>query len=331
MARDLISVIIPVYNREKYIQECLESVLSQSYKALEILVIDDGSTDRTVDICKEMCNQDPRIRLIQGTHAGVSAARNMGLDAAAGEYVFFIDSDDIIHPCMLETLHDGMVQYGAAIAGSRCLNIPNEKWSAAYKRIQSQSGPGEIAFKPFSQALDAMFKGNSPLGLLGGTLFKRSLVGQTRFRTDLYIGEDFYFIYENMLKQADAVFLIPKWYYARMHDANSSWDFGYTGFMNRLYRRELVWESEERMGRPQYADMQKRQVFGNYLILSKHHAPGSEELKKMRRVLHTYRRKLLPAMSLRTKLAFTLAVYIPWLYTPLQRLVKGVEDKGFNG
>ena len=83
---------------------CLRSVAGQTYKALEILLVDDGSSDKSLEICRQLQETDPRIRLIRQEHSGVSAARNRGLKAAEGKYIFFLDSDDAIHPCLIEEL-----------------------------------------------------------------------------------------------------------------------------------------------------------------------------------------------------------------------------------
>ena len=101
---DKISVIIPVYNAEKYISDCLESVVRQTYKNLEILLVDDGSKDGSAGICQEWCKKDARIRLLQKENGGVSSARNLGLQEASGEYVTFVDEDDWIGERMLEKL-----------------------------------------------------------------------------------------------------------------------------------------------------------------------------------------------------------------------------------
>lgn len=91
-----ISVIIPVYNVEKFLSQCINSIINQTYKNLEILIIDDGSTDNSCEICKKFAKHDKRIRIIRQKNAGVSAARNNGLVHASGDYIHFIDSDDYI-------------------------------------------------------------------------------------------------------------------------------------------------------------------------------------------------------------------------------------------
>ena len=91
-----VSVIIPVYNTEKYLEECLKSVINQTLKVIEIICIDDGSTDNSPDILKEYSEKDGRIRIYSQTNKGQGAARNRGIDLAKGEYVYFIDSDDFM-------------------------------------------------------------------------------------------------------------------------------------------------------------------------------------------------------------------------------------------
>lgn len=110
-----ISVIIPFYNSEKTLERCLRSVLNQTYKNIEILMIDDCSKDRSVEIVRRMEKHDSRIKLFQKEHGGVSAARNLGLDKATGEFVQFVDSDDHIDPKMFETMLSVMHKQNADI------------------------------------------------------------------------------------------------------------------------------------------------------------------------------------------------------------------------
>ncbi len=101
----LISVIIPVYNVEAYLRECVDSVLGQTYQNFEIILVDDGSKDGSPAICDEYANRDGRIRCIHKQNGGASTARNVGLDAAIGQFVFFLDSDDWLEPETLERLY----------------------------------------------------------------------------------------------------------------------------------------------------------------------------------------------------------------------------------
>ena len=94
----LISIVIPVYNVEQYLGECVDSVIAQTYREWEIILIDDGSTDSSGSICDGYAKKDDRVRVVHQTNGGVSSARNAGIEAANGEYLMFVDSDDTIIP-----------------------------------------------------------------------------------------------------------------------------------------------------------------------------------------------------------------------------------------
>ena len=98
VAEPVVSVLIPVYNAEKYFSRCLDSILNQSYKNIEVILVDDGSPDKCGLICDEYAKKDSRIKVIHQKNQGVSVARNVALDNASGDYTLFIDSDDTIHP-----------------------------------------------------------------------------------------------------------------------------------------------------------------------------------------------------------------------------------------
>lgn len=112
----LISVIVPVYKVEAYLPDCVDSILAQSYTDFELILVDDGSPDRCGEMCDEYAEKDPRVRVIHQENGGLSAARNTGMDAAKGEYITFVDSDDLIAPEYLEALYTGLVESGADIA-----------------------------------------------------------------------------------------------------------------------------------------------------------------------------------------------------------------------
>lgn len=102
----LISIVIPIYNAEKYLEECLESVINQTYKNIEIILLNDGSTDNSLNICNKYSLIDKRIKVNDLKHCGVSHARNVGIDISQGEYVAFVDGDDTIEPEFIEILYN---------------------------------------------------------------------------------------------------------------------------------------------------------------------------------------------------------------------------------
>ncbi|MCL1845527.1 MAG: glycosyltransferase [Defluviitaleaceae bacterium] len=111
-----ISVIVPIYNIEDYVEKCVESILAQTHAELEIILINDGSTDRSGEICNEFARRDKRVRVIHKENGGLSSARNAGLDAAVGEFIGFVDGDDFIAPNFFETLLLLMKEHDADVS-----------------------------------------------------------------------------------------------------------------------------------------------------------------------------------------------------------------------
>ena len=112
----LISVIVPVYDVEKYLPKCLDSLLAQTWRNLEIIVVDDGSPDGSWDIMQDYAARDSRVRIFRKKNGGVSAARNFGMDAAEGEYLGFVDPDDWVSPHYLEWMAEAMQEQGVPMA-----------------------------------------------------------------------------------------------------------------------------------------------------------------------------------------------------------------------
>lgn len=112
----LLSIIVPVYNILEYLPRCVRSITAQTYTNLEILLVDDGSTDGTGALCDELAGEDARIRVFHKENGGSSSARNLAIAEAKGEYLGFVDSDDYVSPDMYERLYDGIRKYGVKIA-----------------------------------------------------------------------------------------------------------------------------------------------------------------------------------------------------------------------
>ena len=119
----LISIIIPVYNVEKHLKKCVDSVLVQSYNNIEVILIDDGSTDKSGNICDKLALSDSRIVVKHKKNGGLSSARNMGIDEAKGEYITFIDSDDVISEDYIEYLYKNLIDNDSDISiGNICVS-----------------------------------------------------------------------------------------------------------------------------------------------------------------------------------------------------------------
>ena len=114
--KDLISVVVPIYNVEKYLPKCVESICGQTYRNLEIILVDDGSPDQCGKLCDDYAKMDERIKVIHKKNGGLSDARNAGIEVATGKYIGFVDSDDYIHPQMYELLYDSLQKDKTCIA-----------------------------------------------------------------------------------------------------------------------------------------------------------------------------------------------------------------------
>lgn len=143
----LISVIIPVYNVEPYLERCLESVVRQSYTNLEIILVDDGSTDQSGSMCDIWAGRDSRIQAMHKENAGLGMARNTGIDASTGEYLTFVDSDDYVEQAMVETLFEALKKQNSKVCYGGCIDVDGDG-TLAYGKPPSKltySGEEEIA------------------------------------------------------------------------------------------------------------------------------------------------------------------------------------------
>ena len=174
----LISVIIPVYNTAPYLERCVKSILAQTHPHLEILLIDDGSTDASPRICDHLAQQDTRVKVFHKPNGGVSSARNLGLDKAQGEYIGFVDSDDEIHPQMYEVLLENLLTYNADITACQLTQYPpNQKplYVFSNKPVQIIDSPDEIL-----AAIPAPYLFQ---GVVTNKLFRHAVINRMRFNT----------------------------------------------------------------------------------------------------------------------------------------------------
>lgn len=222
MGEKLISIIVPVYNAEQYLGDCIKSVLKQTYTHFELILVEDGSTDNSREICRRAGMDDIRISLVrQERNQGVSRARNAGIEAAKGKYLFFLDSDDTIHPRLIETLYKIMEKEGAAIATEfYCYDGEKMEGAPGEKRSENLDGyfclDNQMVMEEFLNGTRGGFTG------IGGKMLRRDALGSIRFDENLICGEDTKFIYQLLANGSDAVLLNENWYYYRRHEACAS-------------------------------------------------------------------------------------------------------------
>lgn len=208
----MVSIIIPVYNVEKYLVQCIESVFSQTYRELEIILVDDGSTDRSGRICDDYAEKDSRVTVIHKENSGNSDARNIGMDIAHGEYIYFLDSDDYIRKDAIELLLDCAEKEGADIVGFSAKSfsengapIPDD----LRMKHHYDTAPGvEILIERFE---NTEWFGSIPLYFFKSEFLKRE---KLRFRKGIFY-EDMLFSGLAQLRQCKAAILDQTLYYYR--------------------------------------------------------------------------------------------------------------------
>ena len=178
----LISVIVPVYNVEEYLEECLESIKHQTYTDIEVILVNDGSTDNSKEICEKYCRQDNRFKLINQENQGLSEARNVGIRESIGEYIYFVDSDDVIKVDILETLLSFMKD-DVDIVG--CNHSTNKE------DLILQTSPNIVFQGNSSEAIASCLNYGGVTYFAWDKLYRRRILEQVPFLKGL-IYEDFY-------------------------------------------------------------------------------------------------------------------------------------------
>ncbi|MDE6275156.1 MAG: glycosyltransferase [Clostridia bacterium] len=200
-----ISVIVPVYKVEKYINQCVESILNQTFEDFELILVDDGSPDNSGAICDELALTDGRIVCIHKENGGLSSARNAGIDMAKGDYIAFVDSDDIIDKEMLQVMYSNIVKYNADISGIEYAEFSQDLPQLKKNKI--------IKFK--QKNLMEFIMQKNRLYCVVRYLYKKSILQNQRFDCDIKLGEDQIFIFDYVLKCGSLVMSDYNGYYYR--------------------------------------------------------------------------------------------------------------------
>lgn len=206
ITRKLISVIIPVYNTGNYLKKCLETVINQTYKDIEIILINDGSTDNSLDICKYYQGKDNRVIVKTVKNNGVSSARNFGLSIAKGEYIMFIDSDDYIELNMIEKLYLAIENSKVDISMCDIKKVDEENNEIF---VAMNNNDRIITNKEF---MENIFDFDYSYGYPYNKLFKRKVIGKIKFDINAHYMEDFKFICEVIQNSKKIVYLKDKLY-----------------------------------------------------------------------------------------------------------------------
>ena len=307
--KDLVSIIVPVYNGAEYIEKCLNSLMHQTYKLLEVIIIDDGSTDNTAIICKKICVKDARFRYYYQSNAGVSSARNNGIKISQGEYIVFVDADDMVSIHLLEYLDMGIKQYNASISICSC-----EKTYLLDKPFGNK--PPYYHLMKRNSLLEELYdEDDMKLWSVCGKMFDVQLFDNIEFMEGKMY-EDVDIVYR-LLDKAKKVVNCQEVYYYYYSNPDSATKRSYN-----LKRLDQLWALEGLIDFLERKDMRSlyRKVIKQYLyLLSYHH----NEIKKNQlgnKYLFLLKKKMKSCMKRNKRLANLSIKNVPFCYETLYPL-----------
>ena len=287
---DLISIIVPVYKVEKYLSECVDSILNQTYKNFELILVDDGSPDNSGKICDEYAKRDGRVKVIHKENGGVSSARNAGLDNAKGEYVTFVDSDDIIDTRYLDLMYRKIVETGSDICFCHFDRFDDDKMVENQEELPSYLQIN-LDEKETVDFVKRYFKfENNVFGSIWRTLYKRSSVDFLRFNSQIKISEDLVFVVNAVLNSKSICSISDVLYHYRdnLNSAGKTYKKNFQASQLELQKETALIFS--RLGSEKMKKLQKQYfcllcyyLFSNeikYYKSNKSHGNEIKEIKK---------------------------------------------------
>ena len=310
-----ISVVIPAYNVAQWLPRCIESVLGQTYQNLEVLLIDDGSTDETGAIVATYAKKDPRIVAIHQENAGLVAVREKGIAIATGEYVSFVDGDDVIEPDFLERLLANAIKYAADI--SHC----GMKFCFYDGRVKLHYGTGEIVEFDNLTGLNALLRGGKIEPSLCNKLYRREILIDSCLDTSVTNNEDLlrnFILFSRANKSVFEDFC--GYQYWRRAESMSNNGFKAKTCRDILRARSLIFDHANSQ-----AKAAARQSYINALIFCYNSAIGtnSKEATEIRHYCKDELKRFKKDIQALPKGLYLRAVAIlklPFIYHPLQRL-----------
>ena len=218
---DLISIILPIYNGEQYLRDCLESILKQKYHNFEVILVNDGSIDSSEAICRQYVNRDDRFRYVQKEHGGASSARNYGLELVKGEYVTFIDADDWVEENYLELLHQSLKENNADISVSTYKKFDVDTNLFYLHAFQINESNQVFTQKELVEKLPQLERITESFEIIGGKLVKKSLLLGIRFNERTQLSENMEFWFKLYLLSNRIAFVNKEIYNFRLQDSEA--------------------------------------------------------------------------------------------------------------
>ena len=326
---DLISIIVPVYNVENLVEKTLQSICTQTYKNLQILLINDGSTDGSLAICKDWEQKDSRIRVYTQQNSGVAAARNRGMELAEGKYLMFVDADDWIEPKMLETLHELAETYHADVAGCRLQEETPEKQRNTELSVNYENAEKKIAHYNT--------KAESGLALLQVwgvfcKLYRKELVNEIRFK-QYKVAEDLLFNTTVICSDGfqSVVTTDYPFYHYVIYPGSAMKQSFQKKYLDAMQVEAQCYEKLSAISE-KYTDINLigcsvSRVFEKYAVLSKEEKKlHKEEFAYCKKFAKEHKKALLKTSDRHRKLSGWVKVYVPDLYVWILGLRKRGEE-----
>lgn len=249
----LVSIVVPVYNAEKYLEQCLNSIQNQTYKNFEVILVNDGSMDHSESICKSFVEGDSRFRYFLKSNGGASSARNFGLDHVRGDFITFIDADDWVDENHLEVLINNIRENNSDMAVSSIKkfdNVSNFEIRVHLKQEKYLLNYNKLNREEFLVILPKLILASNSYKISVCKLFKKELAYETRFDNSLIYGEDTEFFF-NLYCNMDSISYVDEVTYVyRLHDESSSSKFGQLHMEQELAIYKKMYERIEKLGLP---------------------------------------------------------------------------------
>ena len=249
----LISIVIPVYNAEKYLEQCLNSIQNQTYKNFEVILVNDGSMDHSESICMDFVKVDTRFKYFTKVNGGASSARNFGLDNVTGDYITFIDADDWVDENHLEVLMNNIKENNSDMAVSSIKkfdNVSNFEFRVYSNQEKYLLNYNKLNREEFLVILPKLIYASNSYKIAVSKLFKKELVTNIRFDESIIYGEDLEFFFKLYLNINSISYVDEVTYIYRLHDESSSSKFGQLHMEQELTIYKKMYERIEELGLP---------------------------------------------------------------------------------
>lgn len=341
----LISIIVPIYNSENYIERCVNSLINQTYKNLEIILINDGSTDNSIKLCEAFAKKDKRVKIINKENEGVSIARNIGIENSHGDYIMFVDIDDWIDNDTIEQMYNVVKKENVDIV--KCNSVNEFLSKKTYNLIADEISNIRMVDNKYKIEILKILSTTSKLNVVWGQLVRKDIIENIRFESNIGYGEDLLFNVQCLKKCTSMYFLNKSLYhyyinqdgicrdyskqvldkkiqdvlyiYPQILDIVNSWDNKFEKQISGKFIKELL-ENILRMIMVYEDEVLYKKIIAD-IINNKNYRKCIGNLTKEDIIIRKYKFKI-PLKLLYDKKIKTLYIYAKFIYKPMRKIYK---------